>query len=60
MDGGNVVVGIWYGDGPAKDYAVPQHERTDFKHTTGGPKYLERPVLEAAGGMARRLASRIK
>ena len=60
MEGGQVVVGIWYGDGPAKDYAVPQHERMDFSHANGGPKYLERPVLEASNGMARRLSARMK
>ncbi len=59
-EGGKIVVGIWYGDGPARDYAVPQHERTDFRHVSGGPKYLERPVLEASNGLARRLAGRMK
>lgn len=53
-------VTIWYGAGPARKYAVPQHERLDFKHKVGGPKYLERPLLEAAGDLDRRLARRIK
>jgi len=41
-NGDRIEVGVWYGDGPAKDYAVPQHERMDFSHVNGGPKYLER------------------
>lgn len=35
--------------GAAKAYAIVQHERLDFKHTTGGPKYLERPLMAAYG-----------
>jgi len=53
-------VTIWYGAGPAKDYAVVQHERTDFKHDDGGPFYLERPLLEAVSGMAKRLGRKVK
>ncbi len=52
-------VTIWYGAGPAEKYAIPQHERLDFKHTVGGPKYLERPLLEAVSGMAARLGKRV-
>ena len=61
MEGGKWVVGIWYGDGTARDYAVPQHERTDFKHDPGQQaKYLEQPWAEASAGMALRIAARIK
>lgn len=35
--------------GAAEAYALEQHERMDFHHTVGGPKYLERPVMAHAG-----------
>ena len=60
MTPGGPEVTIWYGAGPAKDYAVVQHERMDFKHDDGGPKYLERPLLEAVSGMAKRLGRKVK
>ncbi len=31
--------------GAASAYALVQHENLSFQHTTGGPKYLERPLL---------------
>jgi len=37
-----------------------QHERLDYKHSVGGPKYLERPLLEAASGMGERIAKKIR
>ena len=53
-------VTLGYG-GVAKDYALIQHENMDFNHPgQGGPKYLERPVLEAQLGLHNRLARRIK
>lgn len=55
VSGNDISVTLAYG-GAAKDYAIPQHERLDYKHTTGGPKYLERPVLEASKTLARDLA----
>ncbi len=39
--------------GPAKAYAWIQHERLDFKHTEGGPKYLSRAVEEVRPLQAR-------
>jgi hypothetical protein len=45
--------------GAASDYAVIQHERLDYTHTSGQAKFLEQPTLEAAAGMAGRLAERI-
>lgn len=27
-------------------YAVPQHERLDYRHKVGGPKFLERATLQ--------------
>ena len=56
-DGAEVRMG--YG-GAAEGYAVIQHEMMDYKHAVGGPKYLERPLLEAAKGMAARLAQALK
>jgi hypothetical protein len=58
-DADGVSVTMGYG-GAAKDYAIVQHERMDFQHTVGGPKYLERPLLKAARGLPGRLASRIR
>ena len=43
MKGADVSVTLAFG-GAAADYAIVQHERLDFKHTTGGAKYLERPL----------------
>lgn len=42
--------------GAASAYALVQHERLDFNHTTGNAKFLERPFLAKVpaivGGMA--------
>jgi hypothetical protein len=59
VSGDDVSVTLSYG-GPASDYAVVQHERLDYKHSVGGPKYLERPLLEAASGMGERIAKKIR
>ncbi len=56
-DGAEVRMG--YG-GAAEAYALEQHERLDYRHSVGGPKYLERPLLEAAKGMTARLAQAFK
>ena len=42
------VVEMGYGT----DYAVPVHERTDVRHTTGQAKFLEQPVNAARSGYA--------
>jgi hypothetical protein len=42
---GRIEVILGYG-GPAKAYALVQHERLDFKHKVGQAKYLERPLLK--------------
>ena len=53
-------VTLGYG-GVARKYALIQHENMDFNHPgQGGPKYLERPVLEAQQGLHTRLARRIR
>lgn len=51
-------VTMGYG-GAAAQYALVQHERTDFRHTVGGPKYLERPVRAARRGIGRRMAKHL-
>lgn len=46
--------------GPAAPYAARQHEDMTLRHTVGGPKYLERPVLEALdSGLNNRLADAV-
>jgi hypothetical protein len=45
--GNELSITLGYG-GAARAYAIVQHERMDFRHTVGGPKYLERPLLAAA------------
>jgi hypothetical protein len=47
INGDEITVVMGYG-GPAEAYALVQHERLDFNHPNGGgPKYLERPLMEA-------------
>ena len=47
-------VTLGYG-GAAASYAVIQHENMSYRHTVGGPKYLERPVLHAKKSMSNRI-----
>jgi hypothetical protein len=49
----SVVLGF---GGAASDYALIQHERTDFTHTVGQAKFLEQPVKSAAVGFGNRVA----
>jgi hypothetical protein len=45
MQNNNIIVEQGFG-GEAKDYAIVQHERTDFHHPGGGEaKYLEKPMM---------------
>lgn len=47
--------------GAAKDYAMVQHERPDFKHKNGRTwKYLEIPVRERIPDLEKRLATRVR
>lgn len=46
--------------GAAAPYALIQHENMQYKHTTGGPKYLERPVMERAGSIGKDVADKVK
>jgi len=58
--GSKVAVEISYG-GAAVDYALVQHENTDFKHAEGRKaKYLEDPIADAQGRLALNIASRVR
>lgn len=58
--GSKVAVEISYG-GAAVDYAMVQHENTDFKHAEGRKaKYLEDPIADAQGRLASNIASRVR
>lgn len=46
--------------GAASDYAVVQHERLDYNHTVGGPKFLERPFLAHMPTIPLRLAGGVR
>lgn len=46
--------------GPSAPYALIQHENMQYRHTTGGPKYLERPVMARAGNIGRDVASKVR
>ncbi len=59
VEGQTVSVTLGYG-GAASAYALVQHERMDYHHEHGGPKYLERPFLDAANGMEERLAEKLR
>lgn len=41
-------------------YAVIHHERLDFEHKIGGPKYLERAMIECARLVLNILADRAR
>lgn len=45
--------------GAAINYAIVQHERLDFFHTTGQAKFLESVLNESRGSMLSRLAARL-
>ena len=51
-----VAVTFGYG-GDASDYAIVQHERTDFHHTVGQAKFLEQAVLNHAGSLDAEIAN---
>ncbi len=59
VTGNRVSVTLGYG-GAAKAYALIQHERLDFAHTRGGPKYLERPVTAAAPEISRAVGEAVE
>ena len=45
--------------GPAKDYAIPQHERLDYFHEVGQAKYLESVLDENRDQYPQRIARRV-
>ena len=53
-----VIVELGFG-GAAAAYALIQHERTDFKHTSGQAKFLEQPVKAAKAGFGKRVAQHL-
>lgn len=55
FEGTEVEVVLGFG-GAAQAYAVIQHERTDFHHTSGKAHYLSDPMTEHEHGMEERLA----
>ncbi len=57
-NGRNISVTLSYG-GAAIDYAIVQHERADFIHTTGQAFYLSSVLNESRGSMAARVAARL-
>ena len=62
MNGTSVSVQLGYG-GAAEDYAVIVHEDLNpktFSVAGTGPKYLERPMLEAASTLEAKLARDLK
>jgi len=54
VTGIRVTVEMGFG-GAALKYAMVQHERLDYKHTSGQAKFLEQPVNEAVSGFAARI-----
>ncbi len=52
----SVVLGF---GGAASDYALVQHERTDYHHTVGQAKFLEQPANAAKKGFGQRIARNI-
>lgn len=57
-EGKNIKVILSFGGGSI-DYAIIQHERLDFHHTTGQAKYLESVLNESRSHMLARIAARV-
>lgn len=57
-EGRTISVTLSFG-GASRDYAIVQHERLDYHHTTGQAKYLESVLQESRTSMAGRIAVRI-
>lgn len=52
-----IKIRLIYG-GPSATYALDQHENFTYHHEVGGPKYLERPLMEEVKGMAQEIAAK--
>lgn len=60
MDG-RIVGAVGYGSGAAAAYAIPQHERTDYRHDNGRQaKYLEQPLVANAATILSLVKRRIR
>jgi hypothetical protein len=46
--------------GPSAPYAVIVHENLNVRHQVGQAKFLERPLNEAARGLAERIAAEVR
>ena len=57
-EGTRIFVMLSYG-GAADAYAVPQHERTDYHHTTGQCFYLSSVLNESRPHMLARIGARV-
>lgn len=57
ITGTAVTVTMGYG-GPAAAYALVQHERLDYQHTSGQAKYLEEPFVQHTATLGARLVGR--
>lgn len=57
--GAIIRVVIAYGS-PTVDYAIVQHEETDFAHKVGVSKYLQRPLEMAASSLLGSIAKDVK
>ena len=58
VSGSSVSVTLGFG-GAAKDYALRQHEHTEYRHHVGRSKYLESAMIDAAPTLASALARRV-
>lgn len=58
--GDEIKVVLGFG-GPAAPYALDQHENLTYEHSAGGqPKYLQRPMEEAAPKLPAKLGASLK
>lgn len=54
VKGNQIIVEAGYG-GPAKEYAVVQHEHTEYNHPDGGKaKYLQDPMMRHKSSFAKK------
>lgn len=58
-DGGTINAVVGFG-GPSAEYALVQHERTDYHHRIGQAKYLETAVNARVEEIAPTIAARIQ
>jgi hypothetical protein len=56
---GRIEVTLGFG-GPSAPYAVIVHENLNVRHQVGQAKFLEKPLNEAARGLAERIAAEVR